>query len=62
MAVRGESAKPRRETGAWSGEALSRTRAVRRRAERRARRTKACRSSGSALAAEAFMSNAGQSP
>jgi len=38
MTVRGEIAKPRRETGAQSPEDLRRTRAVRRRSEGRARR------------------------
>jgi hypothetical protein len=52
MTVRGEIAKPRRETGARSPEDLRRTRAVRRRSEGRARRPPACRNSGSAIAAE----------
>jgi len=50
MSVRGEIAKPRRETGARSPEDLRRTRAVRRRSEERARRPQACRNSGSAIA------------
>jgi hypothetical protein len=57
MTVRREIAEPRRETGARSREAPH-TRAVRRGSEGRARRPKACRSSGSAIAAEAFMNNA----
>ena len=52
MTVRGESTKPRRETGAWSREDLRRTRAVHRRSEGRARRPQAYRNSRSALAAE----------
>jgi hypothetical protein len=59
MTVRREIAKPRRETGARSPEDLRRTRAVRRRSEGRARRPQACRNSGSAIAAEALMNNAG---
>jgi len=59
MTVRREIAQPRRETGARRPEALRRTRAVRRGAEGRARRPQACRSSGSAIAAEVLMSNAG---
>ena len=59
MTVRREIAEPRRETGARSLENLRRTRAVRRGSEGRARWPKARRSSGSAIAAEVFMSNAG---
>ena len=59
MTVRREIAEPRCETGARSPEAPKRTRAVRREAEGRARRPKACRSSGSVIAAEVFMNNAG---
>ena len=59
MTVRREIDKPRRETGARSLEDLSRTRAVRRRSDGRARRPQACRNSGSAIAAEVFMNNAG---
>jgi hypothetical protein len=59
MTVRREIAEPRRESGARSPEDLRRTRAVRRRPEGRARRPKAGRSSGSAIAAEALMNNAG---
>jgi len=59
MTVRREIAKPRCENGVWSPEVLRRTRAVRRGTEGRARRPKACRSSGSAIAAEALMHNAG---
>jgi len=59
MTVRREIAEPRRETGARSREAPRRTRAVRRGSEGRARRPKACHSSGSTIAAEAFMNNAG---
>lgn len=59
MTVRGEIAEPRCESGAWSREAPKRTRAVRRGSEGRARWPKACRSSGSAIAAEALMNNAG---
>ena len=55
MTVRGEIAEPRCETGARSREDPMRTRAVRRGFEERARRPKACRSSGSAIAAEAFI-------
>jgi hypothetical protein len=55
MTIRREIAEPRRETGARSPEAPRRTRAVRRGSEGRARRPEACRSSGSAIAAEAFM-------
>ena len=60
MTVRREIAEPRRETGAWSPEDLRRTRAVRRRPEGRARRPKACRNSGSAIAAEVLMNHAGE--
>jgi len=59
MTVRSEIAEPRRETGAWSREDPMRTRAVRWGFEGRARRPKACRSNGSAIAAEAFVNNAG---
>ena len=59
MTVRREIAEPRRETGARSREDPMRTRAVRRGSEGRARRPKARRSSGSAIAAEAFMSIVG---
>ena len=59
MTVRREIAEPRHESGARSPEDLRRTRAVRRRSEGRARRPQACRSSESAIAAEAFMNNAG---
>jgi len=59
MTVRREIAKPRRESGARRLEALRRTHAVRRRTEGRARRPKACRSSGSAIAAEVLVNNAG---
>ena len=59
MTVRREIAKPRRETGVRSLEDLKHTRAVRRRSEGRARRPQARRNSGSAIAAEVFMSNAG---
>ena len=59
MTVRREIAESCRETGARSREDLRRTRAVRRESEGRARRTKARRSSGSAIAAEVFMNNAG---
>jgi len=52
MTVRGEIAKPRRETGARSPEDLRHTRAVRQRSEGRARRPQACRNSGSAIVAE----------
>ena len=60
MTVRREIAEPRRETGARSPEDLRRTRAVRRRPEGRARRPKACRNSGSAIAAEVLMNHAGE--
>ena len=59
MTVRREFAEPRRETGARSREDPMRTREVRGRSEGRARRPKARRSSGSAIAAEVFMNNAG---
>ena len=59
MTVRREIAEPRRESGARSPEVLRRTRAVRRRTEGRARRPQACRSSGSAIAAEVLMNYAG---
>ena len=49
----------RRESGAQSSVDLRHTRAVRRGSEGRARRPKARRSSGSAIAAEVFMNNAG---
>lgn len=60
MTVRREIAKPRRETGARSLEDQRRTRVVRRGSEGRARRPSACRNSGSAVAAEVFMKNAGE--
>jgi len=59
MTIRREIAEPRRETGARSREGLMRTRAVRGGSEGRARRPEARRSSGSAIAAEALMNNAG---
>ena len=59
MTVRGETAQPRCEIGARSPEVLRRTRAVRRGSKGRARRPSACRNSGSAIAAEVFMSNVG---
>jgi hypothetical protein len=59
MTVRREIAQPRYETGAQSPENPMRTRAVRGGSEGRARRPKARRSSGSAIAAEVFMNNAG---
>jgi len=59
MKVRCEIAEPRCETGARSPETPMRTRAVRGGSEGRARRPKACRSSGSAIAAEAVMNDAG---
>jgi len=59
MTVRGEIAEPCRKTSARSPEALMRTRAVRWGSEGRARWPKARRSSGSAIAAEAFMSIVG---
>ena len=59
MTVRREIAEPRRETGARRPEDPMRTRAVRGGFEGRARRPKARRSSGSAIAAEALMNNAG---
>ncbi len=60
MTIRGEIAEPRRETGARSREDPTRTRAVRGGSEGRARRPKARRNSGSAIAAEALMNNAGE--
>jgi len=59
MTVRREIAEPRRETGVWSPEDPMRTHAARWGSEGRARRPKARRSSGSAIATEAFMNNAG---
>ena len=59
MTVRREIAEPCRETGARSPENPMRTRAVCGGSEGRARRPKARRSSGSAIAAEGFMSYAG---
>ena len=59
MTVRREIAEPRRETGARSPEDPMRTRAVRGGFEGRACRPKARRSSGLAIVAEVFMSNAG---
>jgi hypothetical protein len=59
MTVRREIAKLRRETGARSLENPRRTRAVRRGFEGQARWPKARRNSGSAIAAEVFMNNAG---
>ncbi len=59
MTVRGEIAKPRRETGTRRLEDLRRTRAVRRGSEGRARRPQARRNSGLAIAAEVFINHAG---
>ncbi len=59
MTVRREIAEPRRKTSAWGPEAPMRNRAVRGGSEGRARRPKARRSSGSAIAVEVFMNNAG---
>ena len=59
MTVRHEIAEARRETGARSPEAPTRTRAVRGGSNGRARRPKARRSSGSAVAVEALMNNVG---
>jgi hypothetical protein len=59
MTVRREIAEPRRETGARSCEDSMRTRAVGRGSEGQARRPEARRSSGSTIATEAFMNNAG---
>jgi len=59
MTVRREIAEPRRETGAQSPEAATRTRAVRGGSEGRARRPKARLSSGSAIAVEALVNNVG---
>jgi len=59
MTVRREIAEPRRETCARSHEDPRRTRTVRGGSEGRARRPETCRSSGSAIAAEALMNNAG---
>jgi len=59
MTIRREIAKPRGETGTQSRETPMRTRAVRWGGERRACPPKACRSSGSAIAAEALMNHAG---
>ena len=60
MTIRREIAEPRRETSARSPENPMRTRAVRGGSEGRARWPEACRSSGSAIAAEALMNNAGE--
>jgi hypothetical protein len=60
MTVRREIAEPCRETGVRSREDPMRTRAVRGGFEGRARRPKACRSSGSAIPAEALMNHAGE--
>ena len=59
MTVRREIAEPRREAGARSPKDPMRTRAVRGGFEGRARWPEARRSSGSAIAAEVFMNNAG---
>ncbi len=59
MTVPCEIVELRRETGARNPEDLKRARAVRRRPEGRARQPKACRNSGSAIAAEVLMNNAG---
>ena len=59
MTVRREIAEPRRETGARRPEDPMRIRAVRRGSEGRARWPEARRSSGSAIAAEALMNDAG---
>jgi hypothetical protein len=59
MTVRREIAELRRETCARSRKDPMRTRAVRGGSEGRARRPEARRSSGSAIAAEALMNNAG---
>jgi hypothetical protein len=59
MTVRREIAELRCEIGARSREDPMRTRAVRGGFEGRARWPKACRSSGSAIAAEVLMNNAG---
>jgi len=60
MTVHGEIAEARREPDARSREDPMRTCAVRGGSEGRARRPKARRSSGSAIAAEALMNNAGE--
>ena len=62
MTVRREIAKPRLESGARRPEIPRRTRAVHQGTEGRARRPQAYRSSGSAIAAEAFMNNTGYRP
>ena len=59
MTVRREITEPRCETSARSREDLMHTRAVRGGSEGRARWPKACRSSGSAIAAVSFRNNAG---
>jgi hypothetical protein len=59
MTVRREIDELRRETNARSREDPMRTRIVRRGSEGRAHWPKARRSSGSVIAAEALMSNAG---
>jgi hypothetical protein len=60
MTIRREIAEPRRETSARSPEDSMRTRAVRGESDGRARWPEAYRSSGSAIAAEALMNNAGE--
>ena len=59
MTVRREIAEPRRETGARRPEDPMFTHGVRRGFEGRARWPKARRSSGSVIAADALMNNAG---
>ena len=59
MTVRREIAEPCWETSAWSPEDLRRTRAVRGGSEGGVCWPKARRSSGSAIAAEVLMNNAG---
>ena len=59
MTVHREIAEPRRETSARSREDSMRTRVVRGGSEGRARWPQARRSSGSAIAVEAFMNDAG---
>lgn len=58
MTIRRELAEPRRESDARIPENLNPTCAIRRRSEGRARRPKARRNSGSAVAAETSMNNA----
>ena len=59
MTIRREIVEPRRGTGIWNREDLMPTRAGRGGSEGQVRQQRARRSSGSAIAAEVFMNNAG---